>query len=83
MHGLAEIRRANAPAPLFQKRHYPALAEMIKATRALPHDSADELWADLIEALVERFAADNPEFRPDAFRAACGVNGHRFTEDNR
>jgi hypothetical protein len=57
--------------PRFQKRHYQLLADAIRSTRVLPHDSAQEAMADLIEDLVSRFALDNPDFNPDTFRRAA------------
>lgn len=84
MNGLAEIRKANAPRPDFQKRHFRTIANAIKATRNLPHDSAQEAIADLVETLVATFKVDNADFNEATFRGACGVtNGHQFTEANR
>ena len=79
MNGLAEIRRANAARPTFQKRHYDVIAAAIAATAVLPHDSPAECLTDLIEALCDRFAADNPEFRRDQFHTASvgHMNGVR------
>jgi hypothetical protein len=75
------------PRPLFQRRHYVALAEAIRLTIQLPHDRPEECMGDLIEALCDRFALDNPTgaggrgFDRMTFRAACGfINGHDHAE---
>ena len=69
-----------AQRPYFQRRHYQTIAGLIAQTRALPHDSAQEALDDIVEALVDRFRADNPKFSPAQFRnsaqaretAVCG-----------
>lgn len=70
---------------LFARRHYVALAQAIARVRALPHDCPAEVLRDVQKEIPDLLARDNPEFRADTFRAACGteVNGHRFTEGNR
>ena len=78
MHGLAEIRRANATKPTFAKRHFNVVADAIAVTAALPHDTPREALRDLVEGLVERFKADNTEFQPQRFREACGIDLNGF-----
>lgn len=47
----------------WQRRHYETIAAGLKAK----HASSDE-----IEQWIRKFAADNPRFRADFFRAAVG-----------
>jgi hypothetical protein len=66
--------------PAFQRRQYARIADVIRRTRLLPHDSAEEAWTDLVENLADAFAADNGEFERGAFKRAADpshVNGER------
>jgi hypothetical protein len=61
----------------FQKHHYRQIVDAIRTVRSLPHQCPQEAWTDLKE-LCQRFKADNGEFRPERFCAACGMNGFDF-----
>lgn len=52
--------------PVFQSRHYEVLAEVIKSMS--PEQGH---YGNMITALCNRFARDNPNFDADRFRAAC------------
>jgi hypothetical protein len=75
--------------PLFQRRHYQRLAEAIRTTLLLRHDSPEEAMGDLIEELCDRFASDNPPnergrgFDRTTFKRACygENNGHDFKRE--
>lgn len=52
----------------FERRHYTRIAEVIRRTRLLRHDSPEEAFGDLIEELCDHFATDNPNFQRATFR---------------
>lgn len=62
------MTRTNGPRSKFERRHYRALADVIRRTRQLPHDSCAEAWGDLIETLCDHFASDNPNFQRGTFK---------------
>jgi len=72
--------RTNGRRTTFERRHYAAVADIVRCTRALPHDSPDEVWTDLTEEFCRRFAADNGNFQRATFKRACAgeSNGHDF-----
>jgi hypothetical protein len=55
----------------FQKRHYVALAEIVRVAKRRPNDTASEAVADIEQDLIDLFRADNPKFKPDTFRVAA------------
>lgn len=58
-------------APLFQHRHYEAIARVLKQ-RATHPSYADEA-VKYVYDFAETFAVDNAKFNPDRFLRACGV----------
>ena len=63
----------------FQRRHYEAIAEVIRTTASSTQTalfSSDELLR-LAYKLADSFAQDNPAFDRDRFLAACGVSAPR------
>lgn len=59
--------------PKFTSRHYRAIADVV----AQLYKDHDDLYSRAsINALVDRtcvlFERDNPAFKPDRYRAACG-----------
>ena len=61
---------------MFSKRHYDFLARAICAqvTDFCDPSEVDALTS-LARNLAEQFARDNPNFKPAAWYAACGVQG--------
>jgi hypothetical protein len=55
----------------FQKRHYVALAEIVRVAKRRPNDTPQEAIADLERDLIDLFHSDNPKFKPDTFRVAA------------
>jgi hypothetical protein len=56
----------------FQKRHYSALASVVRgARRHFTNGTATEVVSHFERELAELFASDNPEFRPATFHDAC------------
>jgi hypothetical protein len=55
----------------FQRRHYVALAEIVRVAKLRPNDSPAEAITDLQEDLADFLAANNPSFDRDRFVAAC------------
>ncbi len=55
----------------FQKRHYTAIAEIVRVAKKRPNDTAAEAVADFQQELADLFARDNPKFRRATFEAAC------------
>jgi hypothetical protein len=53
-------------APIFARRHYQAVAAVLRDAGYLEPEARGQLVTDL----VELFAADNGRFKPDRFRAA-------------
>lgn len=56
---------------LFQKRHYTALAEILRKAKSRPSDSVEEAIADLQLDLSDLFRADDVKFKSSTFEAAC------------
>lgn len=52
-------------SPLFQRRHYEAIAKII-------NNSTDRLY--LVNQLNRLFEADNPNYEPQRFYEACGID---------
>lgn len=61
------------PKPMFQKRHYEAIASVL--FQAIPQHTDDDSsrWQreHIIELLAQMFRADNPDFKSGRFRLAC------------
>jgi hypothetical protein len=67
----------------FERRHYVALANVVREARVRAHysDSPAEAVNDIAQAMADVFRADNPNFRPTDWEAACGlVNGFDHAE---
>lgn len=64
----------HARRPFFQKRHYAAIAAVLAKAKQRPNDNAAECLADLEQDFADLFAADNGEFKPGRFFAACDPN---------
>jgi hypothetical protein len=62
-------------APIFTRRHYCAVADLIRDAEYLDSETRGRLVSDL-SAL---FARDNQRFKPDRFRAAA-YNGVQLGE---
>ena len=62
---------AGALRPTFQRRHYEAVAKLIARAKLRPNDSAAECLSDLEQDFADAFKADNSNFRPGTFFAAC------------
>jgi hypothetical protein len=59
-------------SPIFEKRHYEAIAETLNEARdGNPLDLLD--FNVLVEALVDLFSRDDPRFDRKRFQHACGV----------
>jgi len=69
---------ARAPLrPMFQQRHYEAVAETLRAI-AMGHlpsvsDDTQVVWVATCRYFANMFARDNPKFKVDKFFKACGV----------
>ena len=65
-------------SPKFARRHYQAVADTIKKSPVYTGGDTYQTMLSvqqmqcLIERFVETFAADNPRFKPERFRDACG-----------
>lgn len=64
----------------FEKRHYLAIAEVLKAHKPEPgqtHDSFARVrlteWEIIVEAIADMFEADNPRFNAEKFYDACDM----------
>lgn len=55
----------------FQKRHYSALATIVRIARKRPNDSVAECLLDIEADLADLFARDNPKFKRSQFLRAC------------
>ncbi len=62
-------------APIFSRRHYCAVAGLLRDAGYLSPESR----AQLVSVFSELFSADNRRFKPDRFRAAA-YNGVRLDE---
>lgn len=57
---------------MFSKRHYEAIAEVVRNAYSLTWDGSDTDGVALMEeGLADLFANDNPRFDIDKFTAAC------------
>ena len=59
----------NHARPMFQHRHYEAVAELIRFFDG--NGNRGEIAAEF----VEMFARDNSRFKPERFLRAAGLNG--------
>lgn len=64
-------RSAGALRPTFQRRHFEAVAKLIARAKLRPNDSIVECLSDLEQDFADAFKADNANFRPGTFFAAC------------
>ena len=55
----------------FQRRHFAAIAEIIRKARLRPNDDVAEAIDDIEQDLADLFRADNPRFEAPRFYAAC------------
>ena len=59
--------------PMFQRRHYIAIAaainDAVKGHRDVPVNEARRI----VDALIETFLSDNENFNVSRFQQACGV----------
>jgi len=63
---------SNHSVPRFAKRHYEAIAQAMQNAQPSPRDVAGCLtWEACRNELIQTFRADNPEFKPTRFAAAC------------
>lgn len=60
-----------AQKPKFQKRHYAAIADVLRKAALRPNDSPAEALSDLEQDFADLFRADNYKFSPGKFFAAC------------
>ena len=60
----------NYKAPLFQHRHYAAIAKVMAGTNG--HD-----WGTINEELISLFRSDNPNFSPGRYMDAARGNPTR------
>jgi hypothetical protein len=51
----------------FQKRHYTAVAAILRRAAARPNDSVQECLADLTQDFAALFRGDNPDFQSVKF----------------
>ena len=70
--------------PKFQQRHYEDIAKVIADNyQCIPNSSyslleqiqVEHTFIRLTNDLVWLFSNDNPHFKPDKFRKACGIEG--------
>lgn len=52
------------------KKHYTAIADIVKAMRTYMPETGRKMLARL---LADYFATDNPKFNRDMFLTACGI----------
>ena len=57
--------------PVFQHRHYEAIAKLIAHAKRRPNDSVEEALADLQRDLADLFREDNAKFSTIRFFQAC------------
>ena len=55
---------------MFERRHYEAVAEVLRLARQRPNSSAAECLDDLVEDFIALFSRDNSAFRAGTFRDA-------------
>jgi hypothetical protein len=71
--------RHDATKPLYQQRHYEDMARTLRELKAqyLVTANMDTLaiWEYAVELFTSRFGRDNPNFKPDKFKQACGYEG--------
>jgi hypothetical protein len=68
--------------PIFQQRHFEALAELMQRVQPKPGTKAQTramYREQIIRGMCAMLKADNPNFSEDRFRCACvpGANVHR------
>jgi hypothetical protein len=63
--------------PAFARRHYVALANIVRLARLRPNDSQGELLDDLTQDLADLFARDNPKFKREKFETAAALDWTR------
>jgi len=67
----------NYKKPMFSKRHYEKIAEILRECTPEPNFimsvSATLQHEGLIKVFASEFKADNPNFKPDKFLRACGI----------
>jgi hypothetical protein len=63
--------------PMFQQRHYEAVAKQMRALKASAMVTVTEdtkkLWDMNVDLFSRMFWNDNDKFKPAKFRAACGM----------
>lgn len=57
----------------FQRRHYETFATLIAEIRSRNDLFSSTVATELISALAQVFAEDNPRFNPERFITACNV----------
>lgn len=60
-----------ATRPAFQRRHFRAVAEIIRRARLRPNDDITETLDDIEEDFADLFRESNPRFSAPKFYAAC------------
>jgi hypothetical protein len=67
----------NTNTPRFQQQHYEQVAGVLNQARLnlLVTVQADvqHSWLHTVNMFVTMFQFDNPKFKPDVFRRACGA----------
>lgn len=58
---------------MFSKRHYEALAEVLRVRRPRMEAPDRPAWLAIVEGMADTFARDNPRFDRKRFIFACGV----------
>ena len=60
---------------MITKKHYKAIAEILKKVTDENQDVVTTLWAvnEIVEKLTIFFKSDNPNFNKDKFIKACGL----------
>jgi hypothetical protein len=57
--------------PKFARRHYEAIAEIMRRTQSNNDGGGADIWWSIREELTNLFAADNPRFHRSRFKEAC------------
>ena len=58
---------------MFTKRHYEAIAKVVAVTHREGKTLRKQYAEGLTDDLIVLFYADNPNFRAQQFRVACGL----------
>ncbi|MCH7605384.1 hypothetical protein IID24_05345 [Patescibacteria group bacterium] len=59
---------------IFQKRHYEAIAEVMKTCLEMSFNVEDRAMVGMVRSMLAfNFAKDNPDFKHDKFLKACGM----------